>query len=169
MEPGNHPHIEILALSALSPNPRNARKHPDKQVAQLAANIERFGFPVPIIVDERNMIIAGHGRYQAADKLSLDEVPVIRMSNLSEAEKRAFVLADNRLAELSDWDPEILGAELTALFEGGFDISEIGFSTADLDFAIVDEPPPHGRGLQKRSSCLTRPAPRLRSQAISGS
>ncbi len=142
MEPGNHPHIEMLALSALSPNPRNARRHPDKQVAQLAANIERFGFPVPIIVDEANLIMAGHGRYQAAGKLGLDEVPVIRMSNLSEAEKRAFVLADNRLAELSDWDPEILGAELTALFEGGFDIAEIGFSTADLDFAIVEEAPP---------------------------
>ncbi|MEZ5687452.1 MAG: DNA methyltransferase [Caenibius sp.] len=125
----------------MRPNPRNARKHPARQIAQLAANIERFGFPIPIIIDQDNMIVAGHGRFDAAGKLGLEDVPVIRRAFLDDQERRAFALADNRLAELSDWDPEILGAELNILFDGGFDISEIGFSTADLDFAIVEDAP----------------------------
>lgn len=135
----NHPKVEMLATSALTPNPRNARKHPDRQIIQLAANIERFGFPIAIIVDQDNMIIAGHGRWEAAKKLKLCEVPAIRKQFISDEERRAFALADNRLAELSNWDDEILQSELEILFEGGFDISEIGFSTADLDFSIVDE------------------------------
>lgn len=135
----NHPMVEMLATSSLTPDPRNARNHSDKQIAQLAANIERFGFNVPLVVDQNNMIAAGHGRWEAARKLGLIEVPVIRKEFLSEKERRAFNLADNRLAELSSWNQDILGAELTDLFEGGYDISTIGFSTADLDFAIVDE------------------------------
>lgn len=135
----DHPKIEMLRVSALTPNPRNARKHPAKQIAQLAANIDRFGFTIPILVDQDNMILAGHGRLDAAKKLGLDQIPVIRHDFLNDAERRAFALADNRLAELSSWDEEILKSELEILFEGGFDISEIGFSTADLDFAIVED------------------------------
>lgn len=134
-----HPKIEMLHISALTPNPRNARKHPATQIAQLAANIDRFGFAIPILVDQNNIILAGHGRLHAANKLGLDQVPVIRRDFLDDAERRAFALADNRLAELSSWDEEILQSELEILFEGGFDISEIGFSTADLDFAIVED------------------------------
>lgn len=134
-----NPRVEMLATSSLTPDPRNARRHPDKQIAQLAANIRRFGFPIPILVDQDNMIVAGHGRWEAAKKLGLPEVPVIRRSFPDATERRAFALADNRLAELSSWDPEILSGELELLFEGGFDIATIGFSTADLDFAIVDE------------------------------
>jgi DNA modification methylase len=139
MNLNDHPKVEMLATSILTPNPQNARRHPDKQIEQLAANIRRFGFPVPILADQENMIIAGHGRWEAAKKLALVQVPVIRVQFLDPAERRAFALADNRLAELSSWDPEILSGELETLFESGFDITTIGFSTADLDFAIVDE------------------------------
>ncbi len=134
-----HPQVEILPICGLTPNPRNARKHPAQQIAQLAANIERFGFPIPILVDQDDMIIAGHGRLEAAKKIGLTEVPAIRKAFVNDTERRAFALADNRLAELSDWDQDILQSELEVLFEGGFDISAIGFSTSDLDFAIVDE------------------------------
>lgn len=139
MNLADHPKVDMLATSSLVPDPRNARRHPDRQIAQLAANIHRFGFPIPIVADQANTIVAGHGRWEAAKKLGLPEVPVIRRHFLDAAERRAFALADNRLAELSSWDPEILSGELEILFESGFDIETIGFSTADLDFAIVDE------------------------------
>jgi len=134
-----HPCVEVVPIGSLIPNPRNARLHPEKQIRQLAAFMKVHGFRVPISVDQDNLIVAGHGRHQAAKLLRLSEVPVIRTHFQTEAERNAFALADNRLAELSSWDDTILKAELDGLFEGGFDISTIGFSTADLDFAIVDE------------------------------
>lgn len=145
----NHPKIELLATTSLTGDPRNARKHDDKQINQLAANMERFGFTVPLVVDQDNMIVAGHGRWEAAKKLGLIEVPVIRKEFLSEQERRAFNLADNRLAELSSWDQEILSAELTDLFENDFDISTIGFSLADLDFSIEEEKPEKPKKAEK--------------------
>jgi DNA modification methylase len=135
----NHPRTEVVATSSLTPNPRNARMHSDRQVRQLAANIQRFGFLVPMVVDDDNMIAAGHGRWEAAKRLRLAEVPCIRARFLTEADRRAFALAENRLAELSSWDAEILSGELELLFEADFDISTIGFSTADLNFALVDD------------------------------
>lgn len=134
-----NPQVEMVSASSLTPDPRNARKHSEKQIAQIAANIERFGFAIPIIVDQDNKIVSGHGRWLAAKKLGLADVPVIRRQFWNANERRAFALADNRLAELSSWDPEILSAELEELFESGFDIETIGFSTANLDFAIVEE------------------------------
>ena len=138
----NHPRIEMLATSALTPNPRNARKHPDEQVRKLAANIERFGFLVPIIVDDGNLIVAGHGRWMAARLLGLEMVPTIRASFVSDKERRAFALADNRLAELSEWDAMLLGEELSFLFEEHYDIEALGFSASDLDFSIPAVTPP---------------------------
>lgn len=138
-KPINHPRVEMLATSALTPNPRNARKHSDRQIGQIAQSIRRFGFLVPIVIDNDNMIAAGHGRWMAARQLDIDEVPAIRATFLTEADRRAFALVENRLAELSEWDDELLAGELEILFEEGFDISTIGFSTADLDFAIVDD------------------------------
>jgi DNA modification methylase len=137
----NHPRVVMLATAALIPNLRNARDHTDKQIAQLAANIQRFGFLVPLVVDADNMIAAGHGRWEAAKKLRLDEVPCIRAEFLTDADRRAFALAENRLAELSEWNTELLAEELDILFEEGFDIASIGFSTADVDFAIVEDRP----------------------------
>jgi DNA modification methylase len=135
----NNPKVELLATSVLKPNPRNARTHSDKQIRQLAANIKRFGFLVPVVVDEDDMIAAGHGRYEAAKWLGLIEVPCIRARFLTDADRSAFALADNRLAELSAWDTDLLQEELESLFEGGIDIATIGFSMADLNFALVDE------------------------------
>jgi len=138
----NHPRVVMLATAALIPNPRNARDHTDKQIAQIAANIRRFGFLVPIVVDADDMIVAGHGRWEAAKKLGLDQVPCIRAEFLTDADRRAFALAENRLAELSEWNTELLTDELELLFEEGFDIGVIGFSTADIDFTVVDEDRP---------------------------
>ncbi len=134
----HHPNIERVQLSTLKPNPRNARTHSDKQIAQIAASIEKFGWLVPIIVDDGNMIAAGHGRWQAAKQLNLTEVPIIRAAFLTDADRRAFALAENRIADLSGWDDKLLAEELTALFDDGFNLEITGFSTADLDFALPD-------------------------------
>lgn len=139
MKPNVHPKVELSAVDALSPNPRNAKTHSEKQVSQIAASIERFGWLVPIIVDENSQIVAGHGRWLAARLLKNSEVPVIRAAFLTEADRRAFALAENRIAELSGWDGEILTQELEFLFEDGFELEITGFSTADLDFAIPED------------------------------
>jgi DNA modification methylase len=141
MRSEHNPEIEMLSTTHLTPNPHNVRLHSDKQIAQIAANIENFGFLVPIVIDASNMIAAGHGRFEAARKLGLVEVPCIRAEFLTDADRRAFTLADNRLSELSSWDAPALQFELTELFDSGFDIATIGFSTADLDFTVVDEKP----------------------------
>lgn len=130
--------IEQVPLGSLKPNPRNARRHSDKQIAQIAASIERFGFVTPIIVDQAGLIASGHGRWQAAQRLGLATAPVVRAEFLSENELRAFALAENKLAELSVWDEAVLAEELQILFDGGFDLQITGFSTADLDFAIPE-------------------------------
>ena len=135
-----HPKIELVAPSSLKPNPRNARTHTDKQIAQIATSIERFGWLVPIIADKEGMITAGHGRWVAAKHMELAEVPVIRAQFLTDADRRAFALAENRIADLSGWDEDLLTEELTFLFEDGYGLEITGFSTADLDFSIPEDP-----------------------------
>lgn len=137
-EIAGHPNIELVRPSTLVPNPRNARTHSDKQIAQIAASIRRFGFAVPIVIDGDNMIAAGHGRWLAAKQLGLDQVPVIRLAFVTDADRRAFAIAENRIAELSGWDTKLLTEELTVLFEGGYELEITGFTTADLDFAIPE-------------------------------
>ena len=134
--------VEYVATSSLTPNPDNARKHSKRQVSRLAIAISQVGFKVPLIVDGKNMILAGHGRWLAAQELKLEQVPVIRVGFASDDMKRAFALADNRLAELSEWDEEALQRELNALFDADVDLGLTGFSTADLDIVLVDEPDP---------------------------
>lgn len=131
-----HPHIEYVATGTLVPNPRNARTHSAKQIAQIGASIDRFGWLVPIVADEHGLIAAGHGRWEAARKRGLGEVPVIRARFLSDEDRRAFALAENRIAELSGWDEDILGEELKTLFEGGYEIEITGFSIGDLDISV---------------------------------
>lgn len=133
-----HPHIELLHTNSLKPNSRNARTHTDKQVAQIAASIGRFGWLVPIIIDEKNMIAAGHGRWLAAKKMKLRDVPVIRAQFITDADRRAFALAENRIADLSGWDEDLLAEELTFLFDDGYQLDITGFSIADLDFSIPE-------------------------------
>ena len=133
--------IEYLATTSLHPNPRNARKHSDKQIAQLAASIDTFDNLEPIITDTDRNIVAGHGRWHAAKKLKFPEVPVIRVEFRNEDQKAAFALASNRLGDLSSWDEDLLQEELEALFDSDCGIDITGFSTADLDFAIAPEKP----------------------------
>lgn len=134
----NHSHIELVARNSLKPNPRNARTHSSKQIGQIAESIRRFGFLVPIVADDESLIAAGHGRWEAAKLLKLDTVPIIRVRFLTDDGRRAFALAENRIAELSGWDDKILAEELNALFSADYDIGLTGFSTADLDFSIPD-------------------------------
>src|SRR5882672_9640195 len=107
--------IEQWPVDRLVPYARNPRTHSDAQVAQIAASIREFGFNNPILVDTQSGIIAGHGRLLAARKLQLEQVPVIVLDHLSEAQKRAYILVDNKLAENAGWDEELLRCELAAL------------------------------------------------------
>lgn len=134
-----HPKIELMPTSSLTPNSRNARTHTDKQISQIAASIGRFTFLVPIVIDDENVILAGHGRWRAAIKLKLLEVPTIRAQFLTEADRRAFVLAENRISDLSGWDQDLLAEELKILWDDGYELEITGFSTADLDFALPEE------------------------------
>lgn len=129
--------IETLATADLVPYARNSRTHDDAQVAQIAASIREFGFTNPILIDEDNGIIAGHGRVMAARKLDLDAVPCLRLSHLSDAQKRAYVIADNRLALNAGWDDEMLRVEFAELDELGFDLDLTGFATAEIDALLA--------------------------------
>src|SRR3984957_9740402 len=124
--------IELWVLEKLIPWARNPRTHSDAQVAQIAASIVEFGFNNPILVDSKAGIIAGHGRLLAARKLGLEEVPVIVLDHLTEAQKRAYIIADNQLALNAGWDEDLLRIELLALQEEGFDLGLIGFEDEEL-------------------------------------
>jgi len=122
----------------LKPYSGNARTHSDKQIVQIAASIKKFGFVNPVLVDADGIIIAGHGRVEAAKQLGLSEVPTIELAHLTDAEWRAYVIADNRLAELAGWDREILAIELQSLVDMDldFDLEITGFETAELDLLL---------------------------------
>src|SRR5829696_510340 len=124
--------VERWALDRLVPYARNARTHDDKQVAQIAASIQEWGWTTPVLVDENGMIIAGHGRVLAARQLGLSEAPVMVARGWSEAQCRAYVLADNKLAENAGWDKQILMLEVADLTTLGFDLSLVGFSDREL-------------------------------------
>ena len=124
--------IEYRPIEALIPYARNSRTHSDAQVAQIAASIREFGWTNPVLVDGENGIIAGHGRVLAARKLGFEQVPVIELAHLTESQKRAYVLADNKLAENAGWDDELLRIELEALQAAGFDLSLTGFADDEL-------------------------------------
>lgn len=119
--------VEQRDIGDLIPYARNARTHSEAQVAQIAASIREFGWTNPILVDGKNGVIAGHGRLLAARKLEQERVPVIELAHLSEAAKRAYVLADNKLALNAGWDEELLGAEVADLAELGVDLTLAGF------------------------------------------
>jgi hypothetical protein len=125
---------------ALKPRPNNPRTHSDKQIKQLKSCITRFKFTNPVLVDDNNVIIAGHGRLLAAKELGFSEVPTVRLSGMSEAEIRAYVIADNKLAENAGWDEKLLGIEFQYLAELDidFDISITGFELPEID-AFIDK------------------------------
>lgn len=142
----NSPSIELLNIEALIPYARNSRTHSDEQVAQIAASIREFGFTNPVLVDKDNSIIAGHGRVMAARKLGIADVPCIRLEHLTETQKRAYIIADNKLALNSGWDDEMLKVEFAQLTEEGFDLDLIGFSAEELD-ALMKGPEQLTEGL----------------------
>ena len=129
-------HIEQRAPSDLRPYARNARTHSKKQVKQIADSIRRFGFTNPVLVSDAGEIIAGHGRVEAAKLLDLTTVPTLRLSHLTDEERRAYVLADNKLALNAGWDQEVLAIELQALIDLEFDVSLTGFSTTEIDLTL---------------------------------
>ena len=134
--------VEYLPPASLKPYPNNARAHSKRQLTKLAASIAQFGFVVPVLIDGQNGLIAGHGRLQAATNLSLQVIPCIRIEHLSEAQKRAFILADNRLTELASWDSKLLASELQFLSDLEFDIELTGFETAEIDVIIERDQDP---------------------------
>jgi DNA modification methylase len=130
--------IEYRSVASLRPYSRNARTHSKKQIRQIANSIERFGFTNPVLIGDDDRIIAGHGRVEAAKLLNFDRVPTLRLSHLSGAERRAYILADNKLAQNAGWDREILALELQDLCDLDFDVDLTGFAVAEIDM-ILDE------------------------------
>jgi 16S rRNA G966 N2-methylase RsmD len=127
----------MIQVERLTPYPGNARKHSRKQIRQVAKSIERFGFTNPVLIDDDGQIIAGHGRVEA-ELLGMQSVPTLRLSHLSAADKRAYIIADNRLAEKAGWDRELLAIELQALIDIDFDIELTGFETSAVDIILED-------------------------------
>ena len=135
--------IEYKSTGELVPYINNSRTHSEQQVQQVAASIKEFGFTNPILIDHDGGIIAGHGRLQAAQLLSLDEVPTITLEGLTEAQKKAYVIADNKLALNAGWNDELLKVEIEALTESDFNLDILGWDVLpdfvdDIDYSVLD-------------------------------
>ena len=130
--------VEYLPLTALAPYARNARTHSPAQVAQLVASIREFGWTNPVLIDEAGGIIAGHGRVMAAQQMGMDQVPCIRLAHLTDTQRRAYVLADNRLALNAGWDDALLAQELAQLRDDAFDIGLTGFDSEEIDALLAE-------------------------------
>lgn len=133
------PDYKRVSLSSLIPYARNSRTHSPEQVAQIASSMKEFGFTNPVLIDEQGGIIAGHGRVLAAQKLGIEEVPAIELSHLTETQKRAYVIADNKLALNAGWDDEMLRLEFDELKEAGFDLELTGFTLEEIDGLQINE------------------------------
>ena len=146
---------------SLRVNPRNARTHPKKQIRALARSIQQFGFTAPIVVDEDSRILAGHGRWLAAKELKLSVVPVVLVCRLSEVERRAYLLADNKLAETAGWDRATLAVELNQLapllLEAGLDIALTGFEPFEIDTLMGDLIDPESDPADEPTAVTTEP------------
>lgn len=140
--------IVYRPLQELSPYAHNARTHSTEQVAQLVESIKQFGWTNPVLIDEKGEIIAGHGRVMAAEMLKMDSVPVIVLSGLTDEQKKAYRLADNRLPMNAGWDEDLLRMELSDLINADFDVSLTGFIPTEIDELLTDVLPgilTHGR------------------------
>ena len=131
--------VTLTAVEKLIPYVNNTRTHSNEQVAQVAASIKEFGFTNPILIDAENVIIAGHGRLLAAQRMGMAEVPCIQLSHLSESQKKAYIIADNKLALNAGWDDELLTLELGQLMDDGFDVSLTGFSEDEIASLVIPE------------------------------
>ena len=141
-DPNKWPGIEWLSITELKGNPRNPRTHSRKQIKKIRASMRKFGPLNPLVVDENNMILAGHGRAEAARQEGIERLPVLRYSHLSEIQKRAYLIADNKIAEEAGWDREMLAIELGELIEllpaKGLDIALTGFEEGEIDVLFAD-------------------------------
>ena len=142
--PTKFPSIKTVLVDDLIPYARNSRTHSDEQVSQIAASIKEFGFLNPVIVDGENGIIAGHGRVMAAKKLGMKDLPCVEASHLTDAQRRAYIIADNKLALNAGWDDEMLRVEFDELGALGFDINLTGFHESELnlyqpDYDLLDD------------------------------
>lgn len=153
----NDRRIEILPRSALKPDSKNPRRHSDKQIEQIISSLRRFGFRGALIVDDQNRLVVGNAVLEAMRRLEMDEVPVIRETFLSDAERRAFALAHNRLAELGEWDPEALDDELRFLFDSDVSFDGTGFELKDLDLSLGDPPQDELMELPSTGPAVSRP------------
>jgi ParB-like chromosome segregation protein Spo0J len=160
--------IELWPIEKLRPYERNPRTHSEAQVDQIAASMVEFGWTNPVLVDEQGGILAGHGRLLAARRLGLAEVPVIQVEHLSEAQKRAYLIADNQLALQAGWSEELLAEELAWLRDESFDLDLIGFDASELErlLALADGEAPRTR---PRTRFRSRRRTRSASRATSGS
>lgn len=151
--------IKDRPISSLKHFAHNARTHSTKQLHQIAASIREFGFTNPILIDQSNVIIAGHGRVEAAKILGLDQVPTIQIEHLSEAQKRAYVIADNKLAENAGWDPDILTIEFQHLssIDLNFELEITGFDTAEIDLLVDGAHKPHPDAIEDRIPSASGP------------
>jgi ParB-like chromosome segregation protein Spo0J len=136
--------IEQISTASLIPYARNSRTHSEQQVSQIAGSIQEFGFCNPVLIDATNGIIAGHGRVLAAQLLKRETVPCLRLSHLTDAQKRAYVLADNRIALSSGWDEEMLANELSDLHADEFDVGLLGFDESEILRALGMQEEPDG-------------------------
>jgi len=143
--------IEHLDVDKLIPYARNARQHSPEQIEKIASSIREFGFTSPVLIRDDNTILAGHGRVMAAQRLGMAAVPCIRLAHLSEAQARAYVLADNRMAEMSEWDAALLESELDDLSAMKFDLDVLAFDEIDVDEESESAPKKNRRERRQRS------------------
>lgn len=155
------PKLEILPIDTLTPYANNARTHSDDQIKKIQASLREFGFVNPVLIDANRGVIAGHGRIEAAKREGMTEVPCVFVEHLTDAQKRAYILADNRLAELAGWNIELLQMELLDL-EANFDMSDFGFEiyppTWRYDFSEFDEENDSMHGMEEVPIAVTVPA-----------
>ena len=130
--------VKYRKVEDLIPYVNNSRKHSDEQVAQISASIKEFGWTNPILIDGTNSIIAGHGRLMAARKLKMDEVPTIELDHLTDTQRKALVIADNKLALNADWDNTLLTIELDELLKDGFALDILGFNEQEIKTIMSD-------------------------------
>src|SRR3954464_11815910 len=145
--------VERWPLDRLIPHARNARTHSEAQVAQIAGSIAEFGFVNPVLVGDDGVIVAGHGRVLAERKLGLSDAPVIVLAHLSPTQRRALMIADNRIADNAGWDDEMLAAEMAALRDEDVDLALLGFDEAELDRLLDGSP----RGNEKADAAPEPP------------
>ena len=151
--------IESLPIELLIPYARNSRTHSDAQIAQVAASIREFGFTNPVLIDGADGIIAGHGRVMAARKLGLEKVPCIRLAHLSETQKRAYIIADNKLALNAGWDEEMLWLVLAELREEDFDLDLTGFDGDAIEAFLNPQEPDFSPGTEEDQGKLDEKSP----------